>query len=81
MTFKNLSSPQQEPALNWTAVVFFTSIHALALLAPWCFSWAAFFDYQQYQRFAPNLARDPFYWWLNHNFLLLNFHWGSCSMP
>jgi stearoyl-CoA desaturase (delta-9 desaturase) len=30
-----------------------------------------FFDYEQYQRYAPDLARDPFYRWLNRNFLLL----------
>ncbi|MEB3310513.1 MAG: fatty acid desaturase [Snowella sp.] len=32
---------------------------------------AEFFDYDQYQRFAPDLARDPFYRWLNRYFLLL----------
>jgi sn-2 palmitoyl-lipid 9-desaturase len=32
------SAPQ---ALNWTNVLFFGTIHALALLAPWFFSWSA----------------------------------------
>jgi len=30
-----------------------------------------FFNYEQYQRFALDLARDPFYCWLNRYFLLL----------
>ncbi|WP_449417879.1 acyl-CoA desaturase [Phormidium nigroviride] len=157
-------SPEERPNLDWIAVAFFTSIHGLALLAPWFFSWSAlgvtlflhwffgsigiclgyhrllshrsfqvpqwleytiaiigalalqggpifwiaghrlhhaftedeikdpysarrgfwwshmlwifypystFFDYEKYQRFAPDLARDPFYRWLNRNFLLL----------
>ncbi|WP_152591558.1 acyl-CoA desaturase [Nostoc sphaeroides] len=152
--------------LNWLAVVFFGTIHALALLSPWFFSWAAlgvtlflhwlfgsigvclgyhrllshrsfrvprwleyaiailgalsiqggpifwvaghrlhhaytedeekdpysarkgfwwshilwifyprpeFFDYESYQRFAPDLVRDPFYRWLNRYFIVLQF--------
>jgi stearoyl-CoA desaturase (delta-9 desaturase) len=34
------TKPSQYP-LNWPAVFFFTAIHALALLAPWFFSWPA----------------------------------------
>lgn len=30
-----------------------------------------FFEYDRYQRFAPDLARDPVYRWLNRYFLLL----------
>ncbi|AFZ24945.1 fatty-acid desaturase [Cylindrospermum stagnale PCC 7417] len=150
--------------LSWTNVAFFAAVHALALLAPWFFSWSAlglllflhwlfgsigiclgyhrllshrsfqvpkgleyaiafigalalqggpiswvgahrqhhahtedihldpysaqrgfwwshilwilyprpeFFDYQIYQKFAPDLARQPFYRWLDRYFLLL----------
>ena len=32
---------KQPLALNWTTVAFFGTIHALALLAPWFFSWSA----------------------------------------
>ncbi len=32
-----------------------------------------FFDYEEYQRFAPDLARDPFYRWLNRYFFWLQF--------
>ncbi|EKF03069.1 MULTISPECIES: acyl-CoA desaturase [unclassified Tolypothrix] len=32
---------------------------------------AEFFNYDYYQRFAPDLVRDSFYRWLNRNFLLL----------
>lgn len=32
---------------------------------------AEFFEYERYQRFAPDLVRDPFYRWLNRYFLLL----------
>nr|WP_199298543.1 fatty acid desaturase [Leptolyngbya sp. FACHB-17] len=28
--------------MNWTNVVFFSTVHLLALLAPWFFSWSAF---------------------------------------
>ncbi|GAB4226332.1 MAG: fatty acid desaturase [Elainellaceae cyanobacterium] len=31
----------QPLVLNWTSVVFFAAVHALALLAPWFFSWSA----------------------------------------
>jgi sn-2 palmitoyl-lipid 9-desaturase len=45
MTSHNLidSAPQRgKPiALDWTNVIFFGIFHALALLAPWCFSWSA----------------------------------------
>ncbi len=30
-----------------------------------------FFDYEKYSKFAPDLARDPFYRWLNRNHLFL----------
>ncbi len=30
-----------------------------------------FFEYEKYQRFAPDLARDPFYCWLNRYFFAL----------
>lgn len=158
------SQPQDGGSLNWPAVFFFASIHGLACLAPWCFSWSAlgvtlflhwllgsigiclgyhrllshrsfqvpqwleytialigaaalqggpmfwvaghrlhhahtedeikdpysarkgfwwshmlwifyphpdFFDRDRYQRFAPDLAGDPFYLWLDRYFLLL----------
>ncbi|MBD2355829.1 fatty acid desaturase [Tolypothrix sp. FACHB-123] len=32
---------------------------------------AEFFNYDYYQRYAPDLVRDPFYRWLNTNFLFL----------
>jgi fatty-acid desaturase len=42
MTLKSVStSPRKPLRLDWFAVVFFTSFHALALLAAWCFSWSA----------------------------------------
>jgi stearoyl-CoA desaturase (delta-9 desaturase) len=42
MTFKLVpTSPENQPGLNWPAVTFFTSVHAVALLAPWYFSWSA----------------------------------------
>src|SRR5919202_4627787 len=42
MTLKLVpTSPENQPALNWLTVTFFTSVHALALLAPWYFSWSA----------------------------------------
>lgn len=158
------ASDQSPLSLDWRAVVFFGIFHALALLAPFCFSWSAlgvalllhwlfgsigiclgyhrllshrsfqvpkgleyaiavvgalaiqggpifwvaghrlhhahtedelkdpysarrgfwwshmlwifypqreFFDYETYKRFAPDLDRDPFYRWLNRNFILL----------
>jgi len=44
MTAKSLAiAPESSnaPRLSWINVVFFTTIHALALLAPWFFSWSA----------------------------------------
>jgi stearoyl-CoA desaturase (delta-9 desaturase) len=42
MTFKLVpASPENQPGLNGIAVIFFTSVHAIALLALWCFSWSA----------------------------------------
>jgi stearoyl-CoA desaturase (delta-9 desaturase) len=35
-----------------------------------------FFEPETYKRFAPELARDPFYCWLNHYFLLLQIPLG-----
>lgn len=35
-----------------------------------------FFDYSSYKKFAPDLERDPFYRWLNKNFLLLQIPLG-----
>ncbi|ACK74131.1 Stearoyl-CoA 9-desaturase (plasmid) [Gloeothece citriformis PCC 7424] len=35
-----------------------------------------FFDYETYKRFAPDLARDPFYRWLNRYYLLLQIPVG-----
>jgi fatty-acid desaturase len=40
MSSKSLSS-RSNPPLNWGTVAFFAMIHALALLAPWFFSWSA----------------------------------------
>jgi sn-2 palmitoyl-lipid 9-desaturase len=31
----------QPLVLNWTSITFFAAVHALALLAPWFFSWSA----------------------------------------
>lgn len=160
---------KQTLALNWTNVAFFGAVHALALLAPWFFSWSAlgvmiflhwlfgsigiclgyhrllthrslqvpkwleyvittigalaiqggpifwvaghrlhhahtedidkdpysakrgfwwshflwliypkdeFFNYEIYKKFAPDLDRDPYYRWLNRNFLLLQIPLG-----
>ncbi|NEQ34536.1 MAG: acyl-CoA desaturase [Leptolyngbya sp. SIO4C5] len=159
----------QSLPLNWPTIFFFAIIHALALLAPWFFSWSALgimvflhwlfgsigiclgyhrllthrsfqvskpleyiiatigalalqggpifwvaghrkhhlhtediekdpysarrgfwwshmlwlfyvqpqvFDRQQYQRFAPDLARDRYYQWLDRNYLLLQLPLG-----
>lgn len=41
MTAKLLPTNPTRYPLDWTAVFFFTTIHALALLAPWFFSWSA----------------------------------------
>lgn len=35
-----------------------------------------FFEYEQYKRYAPDLARDPFYRWLNRYFLALQLPLG-----
>lgn len=35
-----------------------------------------FFDYEQYRRYAPDLDRDPYYRWLNRNFLALQIPLG-----
>jgi stearoyl-CoA desaturase (delta-9 desaturase) len=173
VTFNSLNLPEKpEPLrLNWVAVIFFATIHLLALLSPWCFSWGAlgitvflhwlfgsigvclgyhrllshrsfkvpkfleyaiailgalsiqggpifwvaghrlhhaytedeekdpysarkgfwwshilwifyprseFFDYDLYQRYAPDLARDPFYMWLNRYFLILQIPVALC---
>jgi stearoyl-CoA desaturase (delta-9 desaturase) len=32
---------KQQLALSWSNVVFFSTFHAIAMLAPWCFSWSA----------------------------------------
>lgn len=167
MTTKSLQPTPEFPTdltLDWVAVCFFATVHGLALLAPWFFSWSAlgvmlllhwflgsigiclgyhrllshrsfqvprwleyaialigatamqggpifwvaghrlhhahtedrdkdpyaatkgfwwshmlwifypkteFFEYEQYQRYAPDLARQPFYRWLNQYFMLL----------
>ncbi len=172
MTNNSLSAAQESRpplALNWVSVAFFATIHALALLAPWFFSWSAlgvtiflhwlfgsigiclgyhrllthrsfqvpkwleyiiatigalavqggpifwvashrlhhahpedeakdpysarrgfwwshmlwlfcqnqqFFDYEAYKKFAPDLARDSFYRWLDRYFLLLQIPLG-----
>ena len=31
----------QSLVLDWTSITFFAAVHALALLAPWFFSWSA----------------------------------------
>ncbi|MGF1497974.1 MAG: acyl-CoA desaturase [Elainellaceae cyanobacterium] len=163
----NVTQPSpstSNPPPNWWSIGFFTAVHALALLAPWFFSWSAlgvmvalhwlfgsigiclgyhrllthrslqvpqwleyvlatigalalqggpifwvaghrrhhlytedeekdpyaasrgfwwshmfwllykrpeFFDFERYQKYAPDLARDRYYTWLNRNFLLL----------
>ncbi|MFO0212077.1 MAG: acyl-CoA desaturase, partial [Pseudanabaena sp.] len=37
-----IPEPQPEQLkLSWVSVGFFTIVHALALLAPWFFSWSA----------------------------------------
>ena len=163
------ASVPQQPKLDWVNVGFFGAFHAIALLAPWFFSWSAlgvavvlhwlfgsigiclgyhrllthrsfqvpkplerlitligalalqggpifwvaghrqhhlhtedvdldpysaqrgfwwshmlwlfyphrqFFDYDSCKKFAPDLDRDPFYRWLNKNFLLLQIPIG-----
>jgi fatty-acid desaturase len=169
MTAQQLQTTPTRYPLDWIAVCFFTTIHALALLAPWFFSWSAlgvmvflhwlfgsigiclgyhrllshrsfrvpqwleyfiaiigalalqggpifwvaghrlhhahtedieqdpysakrgfwwshmlwifyprpeFFDYEKYQKAAPDLARQGFYRWLNRNFLYLQIPLG-----
>ncbi|NWF61646.1 MAG: fatty acid desaturase [Fischerella sp.] len=165
MTTRSAIAEGKQPlALSWINVAFFGTVHALAMLAPWCFSWSAlgitiflhwlfgsigiclgyhrllthrslhvpkwleyaiatlgalaiqggpifwvathrlhhahtededkdpyssrrgfwwshmlwifyprpeFFDKETYKKFAPDLDRDPFYRWLDRNFLLL----------
>ncbi len=42
MTFTPATAPdKQSLALDWTTAAFFGAFHALALLAPWFFSWSA----------------------------------------
>lgn len=44
MTFDSIATApksEQRFKLSWTNVIFFGSIHVLALLAPWFFSWSA----------------------------------------
>lgn len=42
MTANNLlTEPKRHLSLNWFTVIFFASVHLLALLAPWFFSWSA----------------------------------------
>lgn len=36
-----LTKSKRKPSLDWVAVIFFSSIHLLAMLAPWFFSWSA----------------------------------------
>jgi sn-2 palmitoyl-lipid 9-desaturase len=170
MTLNSDAAVAKQPlALSWTNVAFFGTIHVLALLAPFCFSWSAlgitvflhwlfgsigiclgyhrllshrslsvpkwleyaiitfgalamqggptfwvaghrlhhahtededkdpysarrgfwwshmlwifyprpeFFDAEHYRRFAPDIARDPYYRWLDRNFLLLQIPVG-----
>ena len=40
-TLQTAPESGQRFALNWTSVAFFATVHALALLAPWFFSWSA----------------------------------------
>ena len=35
-----------------------------------------FFDYETYKKYAPDLAKDPFYRWLDRNFLILQIPVG-----
>jgi stearoyl-CoA desaturase (delta-9 desaturase) len=41
MTAEVLPNPANKPALSWVVVVFFSTVHLLALLSFWCFSWSA----------------------------------------
>lgn len=40
-TVQTAPQSSQLPPVNWTNVAFFGTVHALALLAPWFFSWPA----------------------------------------
>jgi stearoyl-CoA desaturase (delta-9 desaturase) len=40
-SFETVPEGGQRLVLNWTSVAFFGAVHALALLAPWFFSWSA----------------------------------------
>ncbi len=40
-SLKTAAEGNQSNALSWTNVIFFGAFHALALLAPWFFSWSA----------------------------------------
>ncbi len=169
-TYSGVAEGKQQLALSWINVAFFGTIHALAMLAPWFFSWSAlgvmiflhwlfgsigiclgyhrllthrslqiapkwleyaiatlgalaiqggpifwvaghrlhhahtedvdkdpysakrgfwwshmgwllysrpeFFEYESYKKYAPDLDRDPFYRWLNRNYLLLQIPVG-----
>lgn len=37
----DVADGKQPLALSWSNVAFFGTVHALAMLAPWCFSWSA----------------------------------------
>lgn len=42
MTSSNMfTAPEEQLKLDWAAVIFFASVHILALMAPWFFSWSA----------------------------------------
>ncbi len=169
-TYSGVAEGKQQPTFSWINVGFFGTIHALAILAPWFFSWSAlgvmiflhwlfgsigiclgyhrllthrslqitpkwleyaiatlgalaiqggpifwvaghrlhhahtedinkdpysaergfwwshmgwlfydnpeFFDYEHYKKYARDLDRDPFYRWLNRNYLLLQIPVG-----
>ncbi|MBF2005084.1 MAG: fatty acid desaturase [Chlorogloeopsis fritschii C42_A2020_084] len=40
-SYSTAAVDKQPLALSWTNVAFFGTFHALAMLAPWCFSWSA----------------------------------------
>ena len=39
--YSGVAEGKQPLTLSWINVAFFATIHALAMLAPWCFSWSA----------------------------------------
>lgn len=43
MSQSSATAPEgtQSPPISWTYLAFFTTVHALVLLAPWFFSWSA----------------------------------------